>query len=530
MTTYRVLATDTLDQQGVDVFRSHPEITLDLQPGMKPDQLAKVIGEYDALVIRSGTKVTADVLKESGKLRAIGRAGIGVDNIDVPAATQKGIVVMNTPGGNNVTTAEHAITMMLAIARWIPQADASLHAGKWERTKFTGTEVCNKTLGIVGLGNIGTIVAERAQGLRMRVIAFDPFVTAEKAAKMQIELVSLDDLYARADFITVHTPLTPETKGLIGAAAFAKMKKGVRIVNCARGGIVDEQALADAITSKHVAGAALDVFAEEPPPADHPLLKLPQVIGTPHLGAATSEAQINVAIAIAEQLSNFLIRGEVQAAVNMPSVSGDMVAVLRPHLQLGEKLGSLIAQLSKEAPTELTIEYSGQVAELDWRPVTHAILRGVLSRFLGPHVNYVNAPSIARERGITVRESRASRSSDFVNSITVRMARASGSIEVEGALFGTSILRLVRIDDFYMEAVPEGHWLLLNNRDVPGVVGRVGTLLGTHGINIAGLTLGREKVGGMAISVFHVDEEVPEAVLAELRRSPEIVSAQVLTL
>jgi D-3-phosphoglycerate dehydrogenase len=523
VSTYRVLATDKLAPEGVAVLRAHPEIAFDSKPGMPAAELAAVIGSYDALIIRSGTRVTAETLKEPGRLRVIGRAGIGVDNIDVAAATKKGIVVMNTPGGNNVTTAEHTITLMLALARWIPQADASLHAGKWERQRFEGTEVCNKTLGIVGLGNIGTIVAERAQGLRMRVIAFDPFVTAEAAAKMKVELVTLDELYPRADFITVHTPLTAETRGLVN-------RKGVRIVNCARGGIIDEGDLAEAIRSGHVAGAALDVFVDEPPPADHPLLALPQVIATPHLGASTSEAQVNVAVGIAEQVSKFLLRGEIEAAVNMPSVSREMLAILQPHLLLGEKLGSFLAQLSTEPPTELRIEYAGQVAELDWRPVTHAVLRGLLSPFLDAGVNYVNAPAIARERGINVFEARASRSSDFVNSITVHVTRASGASEVEGALFGKSILRLVRIDDFYMEAVPEGYVLMLNNRDVPGVVGRVGTLLGAHGINIAGLELGRERIGGKAISFVHVDDAVPEAVLDELRRSPEIISARLLKL
>jgi D-3-phosphoglycerate dehydrogenase len=528
--TYRVIATDKLAPQGVEVFRANPEIEIDLRPGLPPAELAAVVGTYDALVIRSGTRVTADTLREPGRLRVIGRAGIGVDNIDVAVATKKGIVVMNTPGGNNVTTAEHTITLMLALARWIPQADASLHKGQWERQRFEGTEVCNKTLGIIGLGNIGHIVAERAQGLRMRVIAHDPFVTAETAAKMKVDLVTLDELYARADFVSVHTPITAETRGLVNAAAIAKMKKGVRLVNCARGGIIDEQALADAIKAGHVAGAALDVFVKEPPPADHPLLQLPQVIVTPHLGASTSEAQINVAVAIAEQVSKFLLRGEVESAVNMPSVSREMLQLLRPHLLLGEKLGSFLAQLSPEPPTELSVEYAGQVAELDWRPVTNAILRGLLSPFLEDGVNYVNAPAIARERGIKVLEGRSSRSSDFVNSITVHVTRPSGESEVEGALFGTSILRLVRIDDFYMEAVPEGYVLMLNNRDVPGVVGRVGTLLGTHGVNIAGLELGRERVGGMAISFVHVDSAVPESVLEELRRSPDIISARLLKL
>jgi D-3-phosphoglycerate dehydrogenase len=528
--TYRVLATDKLAPQGVEIFRANAEIAFELKPGLPPAELAAMIGEYDALVIRSGTRVTADTLASPGRLRVIGRAGIGVDNIDVATATKKGIVVMNTPGGNNVTTAEHTITLMLALARWIPQADASLHAGQWERQRFEGSEVCNKTLGVVGLGNIGTIVAERAQGLRMRVIASDPFITAEAAAKMKVELVTLDDLYARADFITVHTPLTPETRGLVNRAAMAKMKKGVRLVNCARGGIIDERDLADAIAAGHVAGAALDVFVEEPPPRDHPLLKLPQVIATPHLGASTSEAQVNVAVAIAEQITKFLLRGEVESAVNMPSVSREMLELLRPHLLLGEKLGSFLAQLSSAPPTRLEVEYAGQVAELDWRPVTNAILRGLLSPFLEASVNYVNAPAIARERGIKILEARASRSSAFVNSITVRVVRATGEREVEGALFGKDILRLVRIDDFYMEAVPEGYVLMLNNHDVPGVVGRVGTLLGAHGINIAGLELGRERIGGKAISFVHVDDAVPEAVLAELRRSPDIISAQLLRL
>ncbi len=534
---YRVLATDKLAPQGIEIFTAAaPEIEFDSKPGMPPAELAAVIGTYDALVIRSGTRVTAEILREPGRLRVIGRAGIGVDNVDVATATKKGIVVMNTPGGNNVTTAEHTITLMLALARWIPQADASLHAGKWERTKFEGTEVCNKTLGVIGLGNIGAIVAERAQGLRMKVIAYDPFITAEAAARMHVEIVTLDELYARADFVTVHTPLTPETRGLVNRAALAKMKKGVRIVNCARGGIVDEQDLAAAITSGHVAGAALDVFVDEPPAADHPLLRLPQVIATPHLGASTSEAQVNVAVGIAQQVTKFLLRGEVESAVNMPSVSREMLALLRPHLLLGEKLGSLLAQLSPDPVQELSVEYSGQVGELDWRPVTNAILRGVLSPFLDVAVNYVNAPAIARERGIKVLEGRASHSSAFVNSIKVTVMRAAGQTQeatrhvVEGALFGNDILRLVRLDGFYLEAVPEGYILMLNNRDVPGVVGRVGTLLGARGINIAGLELGREKVGGRAISFFHVDHPVPESVLEELRRAPDIISAQLLRL
>jgi len=527
---YRVLVTDPLGPEGLARLREQPELEIEARPGLPPPELCEAVRGFDALIIRSGTKVTAEVLACADRLKVIGRAGIGVDNVDVAAATKKGIIVMNTPAASNVTTAEHAITLLLALARNVPQAAAGVRAGKWERGRWLGTEVCNKVLGIVGLGNIGAIVAERALGLRMKVIAYDPFVTPEAAARLRVELVSLDDLYARADFITVHTPLTPETRGLIGADTIGRMKRGVRIINCARGGIVDERALAAAIREGKVAGAALDVLEKEPPPAGHPLLQLDQVICTPHLGASTGEAQVNVAVAIAEQVTKFLLRGEVEAAVNMPSVSREMLALLHPYLSLGEKLGSLVAQLSPDPVSELSVEYAGQVADLDARPVTNAILRGLLSPFLDAAVNYVNAPAIARERGIKVREARASKSSAFVNSMQVRVARSSGTREVEGAIFGRDILRLVRIDDFYMEAVPEGYVLMLNNRDVPGVVGRVGTLLGARGINIAGLELGREKIGGRAISFFHVDDAVPETVLAELRQSPEIISAQLLRL
>ncbi len=529
--TYRVLATDKLAPQGVEILRTNPEIEFDSKPGLPPAELAAAIGGYDALVIRSGTKVTAETLREPGRLRVIGRAGIGVDNVDVAAATKKGIVVMNTPGGNNVTTAEHTITLMLALARWIPQADASLHAGKWERSKFEGTEVCNKTLGVIGLGNIGTIVAERAQGLRMRVIAFDPFITAEAAARMKVELVTLDELYARADFVTVHTPLTPETRGMIGSDALAKMKKGVRIINCARGGIVDEAALAAAIRDGKVAGAALDVFSQEPPPPDHPLLKLDQVICTPHLGAATDEAQVNVAVAIAQQVVNYLTSGVIQDAVNVPSISPELLEVLGPYLTLSEKLGSLQTQLLTAAPREVTIEYAGDVASYDVKPLTLAVLRGLLNRVLESNVvNYVNAPAIARERGIKVVESKTSQSKGFSSLVTVEVSTAKDTCTVAGAIFGQRVARLVRINDFFLDADPAGFILLLHNRDVPGVVGAVGTLLGLAKVNIARLELGRERIGGMAISLIHVDDEIPSDVMERLRTLPNIVSAQLIRL
>jgi D-3-phosphoglycerate dehydrogenase len=437
---------------------------------------------------------------------------------------------MNTPGGSNVTTAEHAITLMLALARNIPQAVASVKAGRWERQRFIGAEVSNKTLGIIGLGNIGVIVAERAAGLRMKVVAYDPFVTREAAAKLGAELVSLDELYARADFVTVHTPLTADTRGLIDARAIAKMKRGVRIINCARGGIAVESDLADAIRSGHVAGAAVDVYVEEPPGADNPLVPLDHVVCTPHLGASTDEAQVNVAVAIAEQVVDFLLRDVVQNAVNMPSIRPEALTVLRPYLRLGEKLGSLQGQMITDGPQEVAIEYSGEVAEHDVTPITAAILRGLLAPFFEASVNYVNAPHLARERGIKVVESRTTQATGFVNSIGVRVRTGSATTEVEGTVFGREKLRLVKIDDFYLEAVPEGYIVMLHNRDVPGVVGRVGTLLGQRKINIAGLELGRERVGGMAISLIHVDDTVPPEVLEELRTLPEIVSAQLIQL
>ena len=534
---HRVLVSEALAPEGSAILRASPDVVVDERGILKKEELLPIIGDYDALIVRSGTKVTEEIIAAAKNLKVIGRAGIGVDNIDVPAATRRGIVVMNTPGGNNVTTAELAISMMLASARHIPQANAALRAGRWERSKFVGSEVMGKTLGVIGLGNIGRVVADRAMGLQMKVVAYDPFVT-EQTKPLAVELVSLDELYARSDFITVHVPLLPETKNLIDAAALAKTKPGVRIVNCARGGIVDEQALADAIRSGHVAGAAIDVFAEEPPKADDPLIALPQVVATPHLGASTGEAQVNVAIAIAEQVVAFLTRGAITAAVNMPALTPEQRDVIGPFLVLGEKLGSLAGQLCgidtppcAGAPVEVAIEYSGEVVDHPTKAITAAILRGLLLPMLGADLNYVSAPVIARERGIHVTETTTMQPSDYRNRIAVKVRFSSGTThEVAGAVFGRSTIRLVKLDGFSLEAVPDGYILALYNRDVPGVVGRVGTLLGRHHGNIAGLELGREKTGGQAVSLFHVDDPVPPEVLAELREAPEIISAALLRL
>lgn len=526
----KILVTDSLAPQGLEVLRRAAGFEVDLRLGLKPEETKKVIGPYHGWVIRSGTKITADMIEAADNLKVIGRAGIGVDNVDVEAASRKGIVVMNTPGGNNVTTAEHTISLMLALARHIPQAVASLKSGQWERDKFVGMELCNKTLGIIGLGNVGRIVAERALGLRMKVLAHDPFVPPENAARLGVEMASLDEIYEKSDFITVHVPLTSETRGLINRKAFAKMKRGVRVINCARGGIVDEKDLAEALREGKVGGAALDVFVEEPPPPDHPLIKMDQVVTTPHLGASTDEAQLNVAIAVAEQIVDFLTRGVIRYAVNVPSVSAELLNTLRPYLNLGEKLGSLQVQMLSNLPRQVTIEYSGVVTQYDVSALTLAVLKGILTPVMESSVNYVNAPVVARERGIKVVESKSSRATDFASSITVRAKTRDREIEVEGAIFGNNNPRIVKINNFYLEAVPEGYILILHNRDVPGVVGAIGTLLGEKGINIAGLELGREKVGGMAISLIHVDDSVPKETLEALRALPHIVGADLVKL
>ncbi|HLW70150.1 MAG TPA: phosphoglycerate dehydrogenase [Candidatus Binataceae bacterium] len=527
---FRVLLSDSLAPQGIEILQREPRITFDLKTGLSPAELAEVIEPYEALVIRSATRVTRELLDRAKSLKVIGRAGVGVDNVDLDAATRRGIVVMNSPMGNSVTTAEHTISMMMALARHIPAANAALRAGLWERGKFVGTEVCNKTLGVIGLGNIGRIVGERASGLKMQVIGFDPILTAEAAARMNIEKVELDELLRRADFVTVHAPLTDETRGLIGAAAFARMKTGVRVINCARGGIVDEAALLAALDTGKVAGAALDVFVEEPPPKDHPLIHHPHVIATPHLGAATDEAQVQVAIDIARQITEFLTEGTIRYAVNIPALSVKELAVLGPHLNLGEKLGQLVAQLINATPAQVTVGFAGEAANLRGEPIVAAVLKGLLGGFLDQALNYVNAPFFARERGITVTETRSRETADYINTLTITVRTENGVHEVAGAVFGSRAIRIIRIDGYRIEAPPEGYFLMLHNRDVPGVVGAVGTMLGEAGINIAGLELGRDRAGGMALSLLQIDGPVPVAVLEQLKTHPAIVSAATIRL
>ncbi len=524
----KVLLSDKLAPEGIEILSSAPGLEVDSKPGLSPAELLSVVGGYQGLVIRSGTTVTAEVVAAADQLRVIGRAGIGVDNIDLDAASKRGIVVMNTPGGNNVTTAEHTISMMLSLARHIPQANASLRAGQWRRGDFLGTEVCNKTLGIVGTGNIGSIVATLAKGLQMKVIAHDPYITEKAAARLGVELVDLDQLYARADFISVHTPLTPDTRGLIGAEAFEKMRTGVRVLNCARGGIIDEQALLAALESGKVAGAAMDVFCDEPPGDGHPLVTHPHVVATPHLGASTGEAQLNVAIAVAEQVRDFLIDGTIRNALNVASVSSELAGVMGPYMDLAGKMGRLYAQYAKSLPAELTINYRGQIADADCRPVTATVLEGLLSPVMDTPVNRVNAPFLAKDRGVRVVEQRESDAKGYANSLVVTFEGSAGTTIIEGAVFGSGVIRLVRFDDFHLEAIPVGHIIVVQNHDIPGVVGRIGTFLGKERINIAGLELGR--VHGDAISFVHVDTPLDEAQLGAFRKLEGITRADMVDL
>jgi D-3-phosphoglycerate dehydrogenase len=517
-----------LAPQGLEILERASGIEVDYRPGLSPGDLIEAIAEAEGLVIRSGTKVTADVLAHAGKLRVIGRAGIGVDNVDLAAATERGVVVLNTPEGNNVTTAEHAIALLVSLARHIPQASASLKSGAWEKSKFVGLELFNRTLGVVGLGNIGRIVAQRAQGLGMRVIACDPHISQDVATKLDVPLVSFEELLERADAITLHVPKTKETIGLLGREALKKARPGVLVVNAARGGIVDEEALLEALASGQVAGAALDVFATEPPPSDNPLVAHERVICTPHLGASTEQAQLNVAIAVAEQVRDFLVTGVARNAVNFPSVSAEMLDEIRPYVVLAEKLGRFQGQLCPGAIDEIEIEYAGEVAELRVAPITIAALKGLLES-VTDHVNMVNAAHIAQQRGIKVIESKASRPRDFASAISTRVRGCVDRL-IAGAIFHGSQPRIVRIDDFMLEAIPEGPTLLLQNHDRPGVVGAVGRILGDAGINISRMQLALVRERGEAAMLVNVDSRPSEQVLEELREFPDMIAAQLVEL
>ncbi len=525
----KVLVSDNLAESGIDRLRDIPELDVEVNTSLTPEELVRVIKEYDALVIRSATKVTASVIEAADNLKVVARAGIGLDNVDIEAASKRGIVVMNTPEGNMITTAEHTIAMLLSMSRNIPRATASLKAGKWEKKRFRGKEVFNKVLGVIGVGRIGRIVADRAKGLKMQVIGFDPYISPDAIRKLDIDAVTFDELLAKADYITVHTPKTNETASLLDAEAFRKMKDGVFILNCARGGIVDEQALYDAIQSGKVAGAALDVFVKEPP-TDNPLLTLEQIVATPHLGASTDEAQENVAIAVADQVIDYLTCGAIKNAVNAPCIDGKVLATMRPYIVLAEQLGSVSTQITRGAIEKVSIEYVGEVSCLDTRPLSIAVLKGLLSPILSEEVNFVNAPILARDRNIKVTESFRIEAEDFTNLITVSVSTSDGSNLVAGTMFGKQDPRLVRINDFRLEATLEGHLLLIYNIDTPGTIGAIGACLGRNGLNISLMNVGQMLERGQNIIFLRTDTPVPKHVVQELLTLENVNVVQVLEL
>lgn len=525
---YRILITDPLSDQGIERLIQAEDVEVVKKTDLSPEELLVEIENADALLVRSQTKVTAEVIQAGKRLKAIGRAGVGVDNIDVTAATSHGVVVVNTPDGNTISTAEHTFAMLIALARNIPQAYRSTISGEWNRKQFVGVELHKKTLGIVGLGRIGTEVAKRAHAFGMKVMAFDPYLTAERAKKIGVTQATLDDLYAQSDFITVHTPLTKETRHLINREAFEKMKTGVRIINCARGGIIDEQALLEAIQTGKVAGAALDVFEQEPP-GHHPLFDLPQVIVTPHLGASTVEAQENVASDVSEEILHIL-RGEpFKNAVNLPSIPVELQEKLAPYQILAESLGRFIVQAAPGALDAVTVTYSGELADLDIAPLTRMIIKGALSYHLSD-VNYINAPFLAHQRGVNITEQKTSQTRGFTNLITVEISTAQEQRKVSGTLLNGFGPRIVKVDEYPIDVVPEGHLLLIQHQDQPGVIGRVGTLLGTRNVNIASMQVGRQQIGGQAIMMLTVDKPVPPEILAQLAEFDDIRSVREIDL
>jgi D-3-phosphoglycerate dehydrogenase len=514
----KVLISDKLSDAAIQIFKDRG-IEVDFRPELGKDKeaLAAEIGKYDGLAIRSATKVTAALLEHATNLKVVGRAGIGTDNVDKEASSKKGVIVMNTPFGNMITTAEHAIAMMFAVARQIPEASASTHAGKWEKSKFMGVELTAKTLGVIGAGNIGGIVCDRARGLKMKVVAYDPFLSEEKAEKMGVEKVDLEELLKRADFITLHVPLTDQTRNILSRENLAKTKKGVRIINCARGGLVDEAALAEMLQSGHVAGAAFDVFSVEPA-VENPLFNLPNVVCTPHLGASTSEAQENVALQVAEQMSNYLLDGAVENALNMPSMTAEEAKVMGPWVKLAEHLGSFIGQMTDDAIKAINITYDGLVAEMNLKALDAAVIAGIM-KAAQPDMNMVSAPVVAKERGIQISTTSQDKSGVFDGYIKVTVVSESKERNVAGTCFSDGKPRFIQIKGINIDAEVGEHMLYTTNADVPGIIGKLGTLLGQHNANVANFTLGRAKAGGEAIAIAYLDEAVEPSVVAELKAS-----------
>ena len=524
----KVLVSDNISAKGVEILKK-AGLEVDVKTGMKPEEIMAAIADYHGLIVRSATKVTSKIIEAASNLKVIGRAGSGLDNVDLTAATKKGIVVMNTPGGNTITTAEHTFALMCAMARQIPQATASMKNGKWEKKKFMGVELFNKTLGVIGIGNIGSQVAKRAQAFSMDVIAYDPFLSEDKAKTMGVEKVNLNELFRLSDFITIHTPITAETRNMINKDTIKIMKNGVRIINCARGGIINEKDLYDALVEGKVAGVALDVFEKEPP-ENNPLLTLDSVVSTPHLGAATKEAQENVAIAISEQIADYLVQGTIRNAVNFPSIPADQVARLQPYINLSEKLGLFSAQIFEGGVTEITIEYRGEASDIDTAPVKIAAVKGFLTPILEETVNFVNAPFIAKERGIEVKETKSTDAGDYQSMLALRIKAKDKESYITGTLLSRKDPRIIAIDGFKIEIVPEGELLYIHNNDKPGVIGNIGTLLSKNNINIARMQFGREAPGGRAISVVTIDSPATPNIIEEIRRLPNVLSLKRITL
>ena len=526
----KVLVADPISEKGVEELAAGGALEVTVKTGLKEPQLLEIIAQFSALVVRSQTKVNARVIEAATKLKVVGRAGVGVDNVDVEAATRRGIIVMNTPGGNTISTAEHAFSLMMSIARNIPQAQATMRAGKWDRKSFEGVELYSKTLAILGMGRIGTEFARRAMAFGMRVLAYDPYLSSSRARALQVELVEkLDDILPHADFITMHMPLTDETHHMLDARRLGLCKKGVRIVNCARGGLIDEPALAECLKSGQVAAAALDVYETEPPPADFALRDLPNLVMTPHLGASTAEAQESVGIEIAQQIRAALIDGEIRNAVNAPSIDAKTLAIIGPHLDLAAKLGRFVSQVAPKRCEKLNINFSGKINEVDTKPITLAVLKGFLHAVGGEDVNEVNAPALAATLGLKVTESRESAPGDYTELIEVSAISDGEPVSAAGTFFGATP-RIVKINDRHVEAKPSGVILLLENKDRPGIVGMVGTLMGTHKVNIAGMALSRNAPGGRALTVLNLDATPGEALLHALTAEEDIYSARVIQL
>jgi len=530
VTPPKVLVADSISQRGVDELSRNNELDVAIKTGLSERDLVDLIPEFAAVIVRSQTRVTADVLNAGVKLRVVGRAGVGVDNVDVETATRRGVVVLNAPGGNTVSTAEHAFSLLLAVARKIPQADANVRGKNWDKKNFEGVELYNKALGVIGMGRIGSELSRRAIAFGMRVVAYDPYLSVTRARSLQVELVDeLDDLLNSADFISLHTPLTGETRHILDAARLKKTKQGVRIINCARGGLIDEDALVQALQDGHVAGAALDVFEIEPLPVDSPLRGAPNLVLTPHLGASTVEAQESVGIEIAQSVRAALLEGTIRNAVNMPNLDSKTLAIIGPHLRFGEKLGRFLSQIAPKRTESLNINYSGKVNEADTTAITRAVLKGFLQIAGGSEVNEVNAPAFAETLGLKVTESRLSAPGDYTDMLELSAVAEGKTVSVGGAFFGTTP-RIVSINSRPVEARPHGVVLVLENTDRPGMVGRIGTLLGEHGVNIATMSLSRNQAGGTALTVLNLDTTPSEELLSEIRASEDIHSAQVIQL